>query len=250
VKRPALVPSLVLALTCAACSGAASDNPEAGVDEAAAPAQQRAGSAPMTHQAQPARTGVAIDPADDTIGWIAVDWLDIAVPKTEWTEEIVSRQAGVNEFSTDEAVEREATNLDRARTAGAQIGQIRLTIEGTLSNYDAEYGEFYVQPFSPGSRLPFRPFARMTRNPFPDGVEIRFRNGSEASVWKVDRSTAERIADQLGYGRYVRLETSLAIAEVNATGRGAAIITDVQRYQVFSRDGERLGAATFAPGAG
>lgn len=250
MRRPAAFPSLLLALACAACGAPESDSAAPSAGDAAVPVGTPVASAPDRPPASSGRTGVAIDPADDTIGWIATDWLDISVPTSEWSEEIASRQLGVNEFSAEEAAQREAVNLDRARSAGTGIGQIRLTIEGKLSNYDAEYGEFYVQPFSPGSRLNFRPFRRMTQNPFPDGVEIRFRNGSDASVWKVDRTTAERIAEQLGFGRYVKLETSLAIVEVNATGRGAAIIADVQRYTLFSSNGERLGAATIVPNAG
>lgn len=262
-RRRTLAAASLLAMTLASCgdgqngqatapaAGAATEAAATQADAAPAAAGAGrpaavAGSAPAgaTVVPAPAKVGLLIDPGDDALGWLAADWLRLDLPLEEWAAERVDKRWQVDEFNADEARVRELAQLRDARSAAAGVGRLRLTLRGALSEYDADYGEYYLKAFSPGSVFTFRPFQGWSANPFARGITLRLRNGGEASIWEIDPATAQKVADTLGYGRNVRMETKLSIVDVTATDRGAEILADVTGYTLYSRDGERLGRWT------
>lgn len=248
MKRSIFAGALLLAL--AACGsndtegGAASGN--AAISNARDGAQKAEESVNAPSRAvsqsplQPKRQRMLESPDDDAMGWLAADWLGLDLPLDKWATERVKRRSQVDEFDTEEATKRELAQLREARAAGADIGRITMTLRGSLSEYDTDYGEFYLKTFTPGSVLTFRPFSRESDNPFSRGVELRFRNGGDASVWSVDAATAKKVADSLDYGRNVKIEATLTIADVTASDSSATILANVDSYDLYATDGRRL----------
>ena len=251
IPRRASLPAMLASGLLIACSGGEADSvnslPQSPANTSDNNTRSRSGvreTAPPsdTREAEPAppdapiRTRRVSQPNDDTIGWIAMDWAGIATPKQDWARSIRESRAGGTEFSRAEQTAAIKRELELAAEEGRGVGFLDLTISAQLSEYDSDYQEFYIDTFSPGSQITFRPFRTPYRKPdiFRDGVKIRFSNADAAQILTVPPQEAEEIVSKLQPFRPISIEAKLKIDRVVPAANSAEIWVTVSGYTLFT----------------
>ena len=200
--------------------------------------------APPAPEAAPERTRLLRQADDDTVGWLVLDWTGGAAPIDRWAEAGVRVGAnGTTEFNRAERIAAEAERFVRARDAARGYGRMRVSLRSRLSEYDADYGEFYVSAFSPGSGVVFQPFQQRRPNPLGGGVRISFANAGDAFVLPVPPDEAEALVARLGPYRDVTVNMDLTIEEVNAGADDAEIVARIDRYGLVGSGAGGAGGA-------
>ncbi|MDY0007802.1 MAG: hypothetical protein RBS22_13355, partial [Spongiibacteraceae bacterium] len=200
-----------------------------------------------------------VDPDNYTLGWIYYDWSGEDPGLDALAEQRVPRIGNfdgdtVTEFNRQQFVDKERERLYALYAEGRGVGSIVANITGTLGEYDPGYGEFYIDPFSPGSTITFGPSynsdrqlahqALNTRKDF--GAGLKFNNALKAYVWKVPPSeAAELIAlfeRENNPGRKIYARTRLKILGAHSQGpqNRHEIETEVLDYTLFTEAGTEL----------
>lgn len=188
---------------------------------------------PSPHSSK--RTRILRQADDDTIGWLVLDWTSEEAPIVQWAESgIRVGSNGVTEFNRAERIAAEHASIARQRDAAKGYGKIRVSLNSNLSEYDAGYGEFYVNAFSPGSSVVFRPFQYRRPNPLNRGVNITFTNADDAFVLPMQPEEAEALVGRLESGRRITVDMDLTIEEVNLGADNATIIAHIDQYSLLS----------------
>lgn len=175
---------------------------------------------------------------DDTVGWLVLDRMGAEAPIDRWAEAMVRVGTdGVTEFNYAEHLQAAKGGIERTRDGARGYDRMRLTLKSRLSNYDATYQEFYVDAFSPGMFVTYRPFNRRKPNPLAGGVKLIFTNADDAFVLSVPPDEAEALVGRLGPRRQLTVDIEVTIEEVNATSAGAEILASIDRYSLLSGSG-------------
>jgi len=238
----------VLALVAAACGnggakqdGAATGEPPVGVSAApaaaggggaAAPATSGAGDpgapAPAIAQRMAGRTNELINPEHPQMVFLYYSVAGLNPPLSGWVEDDarVRRADALEKEARRTEVNAELTALQQSV---APVGRIRMSLNGQLSEYDPNFGEFTIRSFAPSSSLSFRQYGQ--------NVELRFRNGQYAQIWRVPQADAQAVIDRAGPGRYVTIDALFQIVDVQPGANGGAILVDVMEYEMRARNG-------------
>jgi hypothetical protein len=76
---------------------------------------------------------------------------------------------------------------------------------------------------------------------FGQTVSVRFGNGRDAQLWRVDSGEARAIRDRIGYGG-ATVDARVAITGVQPAPNGGALVVDVIEYELrHSANGQLIG---------
>lgn len=209
-------------------------------------------SAPASH-----RSRELTDPDHDAMGWIYLDWSGVD-PKIAATAQRNVPGPGssfdgmtVNEFNRSDLVAKEEARLQSLFDANKGVGFITFNISGNLSDYDPNYGEFYISAFSPGGAVSFGTFGQ---NRYSGGtgltsftVGLKLNNALDAYVWKVTPDEAAKVIaafEREGARTYRRVyaRTKLKILDAEAsTAPTRNMNTQILSFTLFTDKGTRLG---------
>lgn len=155
----------------------------------------------------------------------------VAAPLDQWVAEDsrVNFASGAQRAAHREQVRAE---LVAALAAVRDIGFIRLTLNDSLSEYDAGYGEFTLRALAPSSVIPFRALQQE--------VSLRFGNGRHAQIWSVPAGQAQQALDKFRYGREVVLDLLLQITGAQPSAQGGTLVADVLEYEIRTQQDNQL----------
>lgn len=159
------------------------------------------------------------------------DVAGIAPPLDQWVQadRRILAAAGPDRAAQRTQVRAE---LEAAMHAVRDIGALRLALNGRLSEYDPQYGEYTLRALAPSSSITYRAFGQE--------VAVRFGNGRNAQIWTVGKDAAAAVEDSFRYDRQVELDVLLQITGVEPAPGGGTLIADVVEYELRTRDGNRL----------
>lgn len=187
---------------------------------------------PSAAKAPGGRSGELDNPDASAMVFLYYDLAGLSPPIDEWVERDTRVQFA---RPADKDAQRAAvqSELEAAAQAVRGVGRLRLSLDAGLSEYDPTYGEFTVRAFAPSSVFNFDAFGQT--------VSVRFGNGREAQLWRVDADEARAIRDRISYGS-ATLDAQLAITGVQPAPKGGTIVADVVEYELReSLRGQRLG---------
>lgn len=220
---------------------------------ATAPAAAAVNAAPATD-----RSRELTDPNGDALGWVYLDWSGVDPDLAAAAERNVGRPGTkidgetVNEFNRAELVAKEQARLQSLFDAHKGVGFLTFNISGNLSDYDPNYGEFYISAFSPGSSVGFGTFHQ---NRYSGGtglknfsINMKLNNALDAYVWKLtpDEATKviaafEREGGATTYRRiYARTKLKILSAEASSA-QARSMNTQILSFTLFTQKGTRLG---------
>lgn len=176
------------------------------------------------------RTGELVDPDNIAVVFLYYDLAGLQPPIDDWVE-LDNRVQFAR--PPDKQAQREAARAEyRAAAASVRgVGLIRLSMVAQLSEYDPQYSEFRIGAFAPSSVVNFRAFDR--------NVSLKFGNGRDAQLWRIDPSESRAIRDRIGHrGAYV--EALLAVTGVQPASDGGALVVDVVEYELRQTESKHL----------
>ncbi len=179
-----------------------------------------------------------VNPDNSTLVFLYYDLAGIAPPMNDWVERDTrvqfARPADKDARRGDVRAELQATQL-----AVRDVGRMRLSMNANLSDYDPTYGEFTVRALAPSSVVEFDAFGQK--------VSVRFGNGRDAQLWRVDADQARAIRDRISYGS-VTLDALLVLTGAQPAVQGGALVTDVVEYEMRdSLRGQLIGRVQVIP---
>ncbi|GAB4142429.1 MAG: hypothetical protein Tsb0016_10730 [Sphingomonadales bacterium] len=216
--------------------------------------------AAMAVDAAPAgdRSRELTDPNGDALGWVYLDWSGTDPELAAAAERNVGRPGTkidgetVNEFNRAELVAKEQARLQSLFDAHKGVGFLTFNISGNLSDYDPNYGEFYISAFSPGSSVGFGTFHQ---NRYSGGtglknfsINMKLNNALDAYVWKLTPDEAakviaafEREGGATTYRRiYARTKLKILSAEASSA-QARSMNAQILSFTLFTQKGTRLG---------
>lgn len=155
----------------------------------------------------------------------------IAPPLEQWVEEDrrVRAATGPARAAQRELVRGE---LEAALGAVRDVGALRLAVNGQLSEYDPQYGEYTLRALAPSSSISYRALGHE--------VALRFGNGRHAQVWTADKDEAAAVEDNFRYSRGITLDLLVQITGAEPAPGGGTLVADVVEYELRTLDGARL----------
>ena len=236
---PARLTTLALAVTAivAGC-GRSSTETATTLPGASMPMASTASSAPGLHAATNARAANAgaaassaagnggrelVNPDANTVVFLYYQLAHLPLPIDTWVE---SDSRVKFAPAPEKAAHRESVRAELNAASGSVQGvdALRLTMNANLSDYDPTYGEFTIRALSPSSVVNF--------NALDQKVDVSFRNGRTAQIWRVPADQAQSIRDKINYNGNVEIDVLLRIAEVLPGPGGGTITTDVVEYEL------------------
>ncbi|MCP5327726.1 MAG: hypothetical protein H7A17_02650 [Sinobacteraceae bacterium] len=242
---------LAAALCLAACASPEGREPAAATPAGSsdAPAAPATDSVPARGPMPQATAGAAArtlagrqrelaSPDNGTLVLLYYDLAGIAPPMDEWVERDTRVQFA---RPADKPARRAEVRAELQAIAQAvrDVGLLRLSTNANLSDYDPTYGEFTVRALAPSSVFEFEAFGQK--------ASVRFGNGRDAQLWRVEAEEARAIRDRIGYGS-VTLDALLVITGVQPAVQGGIIVTDVIEYEMRdSLRGQLVGRVQLSP---
>lgn len=168
------------------------------------------------------RSRELVSPDHSSMVFLYYDLAGITPPIDTWVEYDSRVQ---NARPPDKDAERATVRaeLEAGAAAVRGVGALRLSMAAGLSDYDPTYSEFTVRAFAPSSVVEFQAFRQK--------VAVKFGNGRDAQLWRVEASESRAIRDRIGYGgAYV--EAFVVITGVEPAPNGGALIVDVVEYEL------------------
>lgn len=172
------------------------------------------------------RKGELVNPDNEAMVYLYYDLSGVAPPIDEWVEKDFRMHMArpPEKQATRETVRAE---YQAAAAAVRGVGLLRLSLQAKLSDYDPTYSEFTVGAFAPSSVVDYYAFGRK--------VSLRFGNGRDAQLWRVDASEAQAIRDRIGrHNAFV--DALVAITGVQPAAEGGSVIVDVIEYELRSNE--------------
>jgi hypothetical protein len=200
-----------------------------GATSTAVPASAQAGAAKTSTatSASPGdfadRTGELTNPDDITMVLLYYDLARLPVPVDKWVENHskVTSAAPADRASRRDQV-RAAITADAAGVKN--IGQIRLTMNANLSEYDPSYSEFTVRALAPSSVVKWKAF--------DENVSLKFGNAQKAQTWSIRKEDAQPIRDRIQYVGSVEVNVVARITHVQPGPEGGEITANVIEYEL------------------
>lgn len=198
----------------------------------AAPTGSGTAARPAASRALADHDGELINPDNSTVVFLYYTLAGVAPPIDDWVEQDTRvRFARPPDKDGQRAAVR--AELQAAAAAVRNVGTMRLSLDASLSDYDPTYGEFTVRAFAPSSVINFAAFDQT--------VSVRFGNGRDAQLWRVDSGEARSIRDRIGYGG-TTADARVAITGVQPAPNGGALVVDVIEYELrHSTNGQLIG---------
>lgn len=164
-----------------------------------------------------------VNPDANTVVFLYYELAHLPLPIDTWVEEDSRVKYAP---APDKAAHRIAVRaeLQSAATSVKGIGALRLTMNANLSDYDPSYGEFTVRALSPSSVVGFDALGQK--------VQVNFKNGRTAQIWRVPQAEAQGIRDKIGYSSNVEMDVLLRIVDVLPGPGGGTIVTEVVEYDL------------------
>jgi hypothetical protein len=183
------------------------------------------------------RSGELINPEASQVVFLYYDLAGIEPPIQQWVDKD-NRVQFAQAFDKEAKRTEVRAELESTAAAVAGIGNIRLTMNADLSDYDRTYGEFTVRSLAPSSMVPFDALGQR--------VVLKFGNGRTAQLWKVPEAEAQLVRDKIGPYGQVSLDVLLQITGVQPAPGGGTIMTDVVEYEMReNRTGLTIGRVKF-----
>ena len=164
-----------------------------------------------------------VNPDANTVVFLYYELAHLPLPIDTWVEEDsrVKYAPGPDKAPHRVSVRAE---LQSAAASVKNIGALRLTMNANLSDYDPTYGEFTVRALSPSSVVGFDALGQK--------VQVNFRNGRTAQIWRVPQTEAQGIRDKIGYASNVEMDVLLRIVDVLPGPGGGTIVTEIVEYDL------------------
>ncbi|HVY88508.1 MAG TPA: hypothetical protein VG942_06540 [Hyphomonadaceae bacterium] len=174
------------------------------------------------------RAGELSNPDDSTMVFLYHDLAGVPVPVDRWIEQDSQVQYGPGDQK-----QARRDQLRTSITAGAQAvkgaGQLRLTMNANLSDYDPTYSEFTVQALAPSSVV--------TWSAFGEKVSLKFGNGLKAQTWSIPKEEAQAVRDRIQYPRSAEMTVLVRLTKVQPETDGGSITGDVVEYELRNPNG-------------
>lgn len=202
-----------------------------------------------------ARNGELTDPSGYDMYWVYVDWTGNHPDYGKVAERNVGISGNtydnqtVNEFNRADLVAQERARLESLGARSRNIGFITTNIGGRLGDYDPGYGEFYVDPMSPGSSISFSPTNWQVAREVYKGIDVRhvklrLTNALDGYVWKLSPAEAEKVIAGLeregNVGRQIYARAHLQILGVAVKGDMPEMNAKVLSYSLHTERGTLL----------
>ncbi len=190
-------------------------------------------SAPVPEAIQ--RTGELISPDDEAIAALYYGWANEQPPIEDLAKAKIEYDSSVNEFNRAEKLAAAAADYQRQFEAGADAGFIRLNLRSSLSEYDAQYGEFYLSAFTPGNAISYKAFGRKYR--------LQFENDMAAYRWQVPVEDAQKIAaraEERNPYRNLTIPVRLQVTGVSPAGNGGTIRAKILSYTIQNSTSDKV----------
>ncbi len=230
-------PALALLL---AASGCGSSGSSAGTAAATAgAAATAAAAAAATPGPLGGRTRVLTDPDATAMVFLYYDLAGLQPPLADWVERDsrVTLAPPIERAARRDAVRAELT---AGMAAVRGVGELRLSINAALSDYDPSYGEFTVGAFAPSSVVSFTALGQK--------VEVKFSNARAAQTWRVAPGEAQLMRDRLSAAGNVLADAVLRLTDVQPGIAGGSLTALVVEYQLREeRSGHALARLQPAP---
>ncbi len=164
-----------------------------------------------------------VNPDANTVVFLYYELAHLPLPMDTWVEED-SRVKFVP--AAEKAPHRVSVRaeLQSAAASVKNVGALRLTMNANLSDYDPSYGEFTVRALSPSSVVDF--------NALGQKVQVNFKNGRTAQIWRVPQADAQGIRDKIGFTTNVEMDVLLRIVDVLPGPGGGTVTTEVVEYEL------------------
>src|SRR6185312_4784484 len=164
-----------------------------------------------------------VNPDANTVVFLYYELAHLPLPIDTWVEEDSRvRYAPAPEKAPHRVSVR--AELQSAAASVKNVGALRLTMNANLSDYDPSYGEFTVRALSPSSVVGFDALGQK--------VQVNFKNGRTAQIWRVPQAEAQGIRDKIGYSSNVEMDVLLRIVDVLPGPGGGTIVTEVVEYDL------------------
>jgi hypothetical protein len=164
-----------------------------------------------------------VNPDANTVVFLYYELAHLPLPIDTWVEEDSRVKYAP---APDKAPHRVSVRaeLQSAAASVKNVGALRLTMNANLSDYDPSYGEFTVRALSPSSAVSFDALGQK--------VQVNFKNGRSAQIWRVPQAEAQGIRDKIGYASNVEMDVLLRIIDVLPGPGGGTIVTEVVEYDL------------------
>jgi hypothetical protein len=131
-----------------------------------------------------------------------------------------------DEFSRPAVLKAEIERLTAVFASTADVGFVRLTTDGNLSEYDAARGGYYLPAFESGIRYEFEAYR--------EKLGLQVANSADAYLWPLKPDEARETLKKAGM-RTVGVDMKLAIVRASRRSSGLQLETRVLDYRVISR---------------
>lgn len=222
--------------TGAASSALDEEHEDAQENSSDASTSTASGGAPAPSGPFASRTGELVNPDNATMVFLYYDLAGITPPIDSWVEEDSRVKYAP---APDKAAKRAAvkSELEAGAASVRNAGAIRLSMNANLSEYDPSYGEFTVRALAPSSVVDFDALGQK--------VQLKFRNGRTAQIWRVPATEAQGIRDKIGYSHNVSMDVGLRIVDVQPGPGGGTLTADVLDYELrHANNGQTIGRIT------
>jgi len=164
-----------------------------------------------------------VNPDSNTVVFLYYELAHLPLPIETWVEEDSRVKYAP---APDKAPHRVSVRaeLQSAAASVKGVGALRLTMNANLSDYDPSYGEFTVRALSPSSVVSFDALGQK--------VQVNFKNGRTAQIWRVPPAEAQGIRDKIGYASNVEMDVLLRIVDVLPGPGGGTIVTEILEYDL------------------
>jgi hypothetical protein len=164
-----------------------------------------------------------VNPDANTVVFLYYELAHLPLPIDTWVEEDHRvKYAPAPEKAPHRVAVR--AELQSAAASVKGVGALRLTMNANLSEYDPSYGEFTVRALSPSSVVTFDALGQK--------VQVNFKNGRTAQIWRVPAAEAQGIRDKIGYSSNVEMDVLLRIVDVLPGPGGGTLTTEVVEYEL------------------